>query len=894
MPTPTPRTLFRLTLFSLTLTVLAACAQLPTPADLFDTPLEPGATTVTEEGVYLGAPEGALEGPRAFSVEAVAMPSDTAGFPNADTLGAFIALDVEGDFETPEDAPLLLGLPVPAGADTGRLALAVLMPAETIHNDTQGLGENDPDPVVRDSWVLVPGAYDPEGERLVVALTELPVGGITSVVVASGAFGSPPVGASLEEQQGDFEFVARCVGFDDLGRADECTSADETFMTNELESAFLDLEALGFRPPKLALEYEFASLQPPSVSVRRYVAELHPFVTAGEDGDLCLVNDEGRGNHGRYTASLRRVAVCWGEPVATLRGTGYDGGRIDVLRHEYFHAIQYAYGDSATSWFKESTSVVAEDSLASMVRDTGRGVRDVDVQMNADAQKYNLQDFWVYLGMRFGIGLADLIPFLEAGGDAAALESVFASDYPALGGLDGAYWAWAKNQSFEKEFALGGNGFAVQCDLDTGGAGGTFALEGSVTPGALTFDHAAPDSDLVVGLPPLTSRVYQLVFPHGSSGGYSTTVTVSGGAEVRSKFYDPADRGSLACVGDPDSDSLPLTVTGAQDETRYLLVANSGATGDVDVTIRGPFAAVQGPAIAIVSPLQGAVFDENDFIDFRAIASGFTDSDPDLVTIRWSYERNGGIPTTFGTSESGKTISERLCDGSYRVTATALDAAAGGGSASASATFVVSDLGSSGNPPSACRPTITILEPSDGQTFAVGQTIALRAAITDDDPATDDPLYPVVWRDGGPSGSIIGMGLESSTKLGEGAHQLHVSYGVASDTVDITIGTGNPPTATITFPGDDLFIPWTDVPGCSDTLTLSGFGGDSEDGALSGEALTWRYRVNGGSQFLLGTGSPIDLGIVCGNTYEVTLTAEDSSGLQANDTVIITVGAPPS
>ena len=178
------------------------------------------------------------------------------------------------------------------------------------------------------------------------------------------------------------------------------------------------------------------------------------------------------------------------------------------------------------------------------------------------------------------------------------------------------------------------------------------------------------------------------------------------------------------------------------------------------------------------------------------------------------------------------------------MTAEALDATSSQ-MVSDSVSFVVSDLGASGNPPAACRPTITILEPSPGQTFADGQLISLRAVITDDHPETDDPLYPIVWREGGRADTSSARGLESSTRLGVGGHQIYVSYGVANTTIGILVEAGNPPTATIANPNGDIFIPWTDVPGCDSLFTLTGTGSDPEDGALTGNSLTWRYRQNG-------------------------------------------------
>ncbi len=478
------RTISRLTTIFLLTTVLAACT-LPSflPPIEFDTMLLPGTSVVTEEDVYLGATADAIEGMTLFSIDNVPEPLETGPFPNARALGKYVRVAAQGDFTTPATEPILVGLPVPAGTDIDRLALAVLVPAETVHIDTRGLGESDPDPEPQDSWVLVEGQFNPDGDHLVTTLTALPEGGVTAVLVESGAFRPRVQSADVERQQTPtLEFEARCVGFDDLNRESECSNADIFFMTGQLEDVFNDLDSRGFEAPELHIEFDYLSFNPPIVDAVRYVAELHPFITDGEDGSLCLVDMNGSGNHGRYTSSMKRAATCWGEPVETLNGASYLDGRIDTLRHEYFHAIQYAYTYDATTWFKESTAVAAQDSLDTMVRDTGRGVRDVDVQMNAGGQKYNLQDFWVWLGMRFNLGIADVIPFLEAGGDEAALNAVFASDYPQLGSLAGAYWAWAKNQSFEKVFALGANGFATLCGLDTNAGGTFFALDKNANP----------------------------------------------------------------------------------------------------------------------------------------------------------------------------------------------------------------------------------------------------------------------------------------------------------------------------------------------------------------------------------------------------------------------------
>ncbi len=284
-----------------------------------------------------------------------------------------------------------------------------------------------------------------------------------------------------------FEFDARCLGYADAGKTGECTSTTEALAAAALEDVFTDFTGLGYRLPFLQHDVAWGGLYNPTPLTVTYIMQIRPYYDeSDEDWDgVCKVDADGSGNQGKYNRGSTTAVVCFGSP--NHAPNTFDAGRISTLRHEYFHASQYPFVETATSWFKESTAVASQASLTTMVRDTGRSVRAVDVSINQGRQKYSLQDLWMYLGQRFGIGMPEVIPFLQAGGDTAGVDFVLSSDptYASLGGFGPAYWAWAKNQAFEKEHVPGGSGFAVTCGLDVNASGRVFALEGGRLLGEL-------------------------------------------------------------------------------------------------------------------------------------------------------------------------------------------------------------------------------------------------------------------------------------------------------------------------------------------------------------------------------------------------------------------------
>src|SRR5690606_15432652 len=143
-----------------------------------------------------------------------------------------------------------------------------------------------------------------------------------------------------------------------------------------------------------------------------------------------------------------------------------------------------------------------------------------------------------------------------------------------------------------------------------------------------------------------------------------------------------------------------------------------------------------------------------------------------------------------------------------------------------------------------------------------------------------EPLYPGLWRLGGPARTILRTGLEPTAELGAGDHPIGVCRGAAQDAVTVAaVAAGPPPAAAISSPMDDSLHNWFDLDGVNSYLDLAFAGSavDDQDGALSGASLVWEVRRAGESAYQQrGTGTsptlrfPMEANTV---TYDVRLTA---------------------
>jgi hypothetical protein len=298
------------------------------------------------------------------------------------------------------------------------------------------------------------------------------------------------------------------------------------------------------------------------------------------------------------------------------------------------------------------------------------------------------------------------------------------------------------------------------------------------------------------------------------------------------------------------------------------------------------------PRLQLDQPLEGATFPEDRTIQFSATVDDL-DTAANEYDIKWTYDREG-VPFTFGTTKSEDVESlTPFCDGTWEVTAEARHPTTGA-VATDSVTVTITNPASS-SPPARCAPSVEIIEPSAGSTFAAGTPVSFSARIDDDHPETDDPIYPVEWRLDGPTGFVFGRGLDVQRTFTNPTNQtVVVDYGGATDSVTFNViqTTNDPPTASINSPNDGAtIVDFSTIPNV--TVAVSGTGFDPEDGQLTGSSLAWSYRKAGSQTWIqAGGGNSRDLTLqdnTCfgDTTYDVRLTATDSEGL--SDSVIIEV-----
>ncbi len=876
------------------LLMAAACNQTAPPTG----PGGPGEQTLMPDGVFVSEDDvviATMEGSLEEAVEVFIDPVTAPEMPLPATVrsaGKFFRFGAKQDTYG-EANPFVLAVPVPDGVDTSKLALAILLQPEDVT-------ENDLD---RPFWQVLEGVYDADSGYFITTLPFLAEKGRIIVLLETESYTSPVLDATttLEGQQLDTEFTfsASCVSFNDAdvnNRSISCSASDRADLEAALDTAFGDYDGLGFVKPYLRRSIDASltsfSLIPPRVNVvltSEYQVELRPIRDVDPGAERWPCGSDGSiTNLGGYSSGSRSFFVC-------IDSGGVDTRAVEVARHEYFHAVQFGYSKVRSQakplWVLEGTAVASENSLATMTRDAGRSIRPVDVRLSADSTpsliEYLAQDFFVFAGQELGQGLGYLRQIFTRG---ARTQDVDAG-LKALGfggGLPEMYWRWAKNQAFEKRRDLGGTFSRTACSFDSRTA----------TAEAIDYSYIAAPSNRTINLQPLQSKVIRVNLAALASDAYDSQVNVaSSSSAVKAKLYDSANAGTTACRNQPDGREYALSVAAGQSRTVYVLISNTSLSANASVTLDFPSAA---PMLEIQNPAANAIFDEGNTISFKALATGFKGVNPDRLSISWRYTRADGVPFTFATSANGETISrDSFCDGSYTVTAEVMNAS-GSQTASSTVSFIVRDLGAS-NPPAQCAPSISIVEPAAGSTFAVGQDIPLRAIFSDSSNFAT-PRYPIIWRLDGPEGMIIGNGPEAVTKRGEGTHVIYVSYGAASDTVTINVidTTARPPTATITSPEDGATFSWFEEGAYTGghTVTVSGTGVSDGGSTLSGSSLTWAIRLQGSSTWLVqGTGISRDIDFQwssCGwQTWEVRLEAKDSEGLSGFDYIEISVQPPP-
>lgn len=657
--------------------------------------------------------------------------------------------------------------------------------------------------------------------------------------------------------------------------AGDCTAAEEEAAARAgndfYEAMVVDR---GFRRPRLQplLLGVNSTLYPLTFSFSTQFAAHRIDLTP--DGRAGCKNDwEGRA---RYVAPLRRGYICL--PNESVNNMTQE--RREIVNHEAFHAIQYAYSAfwEATGFARafywpmvEGGANAATLSRDAMITDGGDAAHPIDVPLikkqrfATRGEDYDSQSFWVFVGRTQGVGVTYFQRLFRWGFTPplvdAAFRDLFGPDY----GVGDAYWDWAKTVAFEADVTGGDLGLNDACVLDPD------VIDGEIP--TVTFDPSSGIfgyGDLVTQLEPLSARVFQIDL---LSGNYVADVEIDiPNPNIRVKFYEWYDAATTACHGTPDGSSYTTGVgTEVADgaKTIYALVAYVGFDGS-PIVFTAPNTELSIETylpIAIVEPKDGDTFTETFFVTFEAVVEDtITD-----YTIDWESDRGDPVTTTSPTTAQ----TGLRCPGTHRVTATLTTDL--GDRVGASVVIEVVNR----------PPTVAITSaPSE---VAQGSTLVANA-LADDRTCTsptrntasprtiewfvDDLLVGVGSSLAYPVADAVGSTLTIEARYtDDGSPRETASSGpVAVDVVAPPAG-GSDPVPIITSPSDGANVLW------QFDVTFEGYADDADDGPdfATGSDLTW--RVDGAP---VGTGKSLvfnfeDAGVSPG-LRTITLEAVDSDG----------------
>jgi FG-GAP repeat len=397
-------------------------------------------------GVKLGAVENSLSQPVRVWIHEVGPPPEPL-FSNATVRGAHYNLGAECTTFASRGAPFVLALPVPDTADTTRLGVAVLASAESVLDGA----------VSGRSWQPATGFYDSDRRLYIITLSALAGDGSTFVLVEHPDLApAKPGRVRREEEDVTPSFDAQCFGFDG---GTTCGFVQEASVGEALRDAYLVYKGQGFLDP--ALSNTEASLGADEL----FHVVTHPTLYKDIFIRPSAVTECGS-DAGRYHVAAESISIC----VDPAVGIPSEGWLRTVVRHELFHAVQYAYpavrAGARDDWVIEGTAEAATRSDVVMRRSPTEGWfrewRLVNVELTHERgdegtseslYPYETQDFWVYLfqANQRNLNLGELASFFGRGATTGSVADRMENPptlmfYPL--GLE--YWDWVKNQVIEK------------------------------------------------------------------------------------------------------------------------------------------------------------------------------------------------------------------------------------------------------------------------------------------------------------------------------------------------------------------------------------------------------------------------------------------------------------
>jgi len=289
-------------------------------------------------------------------------------------------------------------------------------------------------------------------------------------------------------------------------------------------------------------------------------------------------------------------------------------------------------------------------------------------------------------------------------------------------------------------------------------------------------------------------------------------------------------------------------------------------SGENDVGVIEMLNVTSAPIAVISEPADGSILSAGSDISFTGSASDGEDGDLTGQSLVWT----SSINERFGT---GTTVSTgNLSPGTHTITLTATDSDQRTGSHSI--TLTINN-----------RPVVEIYQPEAGAVYTEGTQISFSCEASDTEDGTLGGSA-LVWNsdvDG-----RIGTGTGFSTDdLSAGTHSITLTAtdsdgGTGNDSMSLIVNA--PPAVSITAPENNAIFA-----GGSE-ITFSCETSDAEDGALSGSQLEWSSDVSGP----IGSGTSMSTESLPAGIHTISITATDSHGAEASDSVSITVNTPNS
>ena len=517
--------------------------------------LRDGGSVAATTGARIGAVAGTFTEAVELMIEAAPPPAVSIGA-NVTVIGQYHVVAAARRIAAPTDKPLLIGLPMPDGANPDDMALAMLVPPDQSSETSADF-----------KWIALPGRFDADSNLFVATVAALSLDIVNIVLIEHPSLDQLPLpptaraGASAVSLAMPAQATLFIVGCEIFISTTTCTPENRTLLANELQLAYADFVGTHrFREPRLIHGFGFFqdTSGPPGLTV-----------TTGFYGifvETAPCVDNGNEYGGLYAYHTTTLHVCMD------LGASSSDTRV-VVRHELFHAIQASYPKlfedmtgndrERADWTLEGTAAAAELSSSSMRVSSDFPAHTISDSLvdTADVHEYSAQDFWVYTGEELGANLSYLRTIFEAGGTPENVATVL--------NLGDAYWSWAKNQAFEKERRVHPAIRLPACVIEPT-LTGTHSIES--WPGTVRSTGS---------LPPLTSAVIEINFTDTMEIGNLSATSSGGDDVVRYKLYSGGTNPD--CATDPEGErQLGLIL---RNSKRYVLVSNTSPSDTHTYTV---------------------------------------------------------------------------------------------------------------------------------------------------------------------------------------------------------------------------------------------------------------------------------------------------------------------